>query len=77
MPFHIGNCSEWQVPFRFEEPFSVITRAANCCVLKKIPVELLSASVAKGHIFPLQAHGASGADGICGALGVDDCFCDW
>ena len=46
----------------------------NCCVFKKIPVELLSAAVAKGHIFPLQARGASGADGIGVITGVDGYF---
>ena len=45
-------------------------------MFKKIPVELLSASVAEGHVFSVQSKLASGADGVRVASGVDDYFCD-
>lgn len=45
------------------------------CILEKIPVELLPASVAKGHVFPFYAYGTSRTDGI-GGVGECNHFCN-
>ena len=45
-------------------------------MFKKIPVELLSASVAEGHVFPFHTSGASGAYGIGIVMVIENYFCD-